>query len=177
MQTLAKQLSNQLAYDVRELTHDDDDQIYQLQKQHQKFFDLFLDHRLTKREAVSDLDEVAGEAAASQKHYLGLFSGDQLVATLDLTIDYPLPQLVWLGQYFVDESRVSTGERTEILNQILSVLKQLTAVQVQLLVLKADQENRKFYENAQFETVSETRTQVGQVFMDALIYQKTLANE
>lgn len=174
MQTLAKQLSNQLDYDVRDLTHDDDNQIYQLQKQHQKFFDLFLDHKLTKREAVSDLDEIASEATASQKNYLGLFNADQLVATLDLTIDYPLPQLVWLGQYFVDESQVSTSERAKILDQILNVLKQLTAVQVQLLVLKADQANRDFYENAQFETVSETRTQVGQTFMDALIYQKTL---
>lgn len=174
MQTLAKQLSNQLNYDVRELTHDDEDAIYQLQKQHQQFFDLFLDHKLTKREAISDLDEVASEASAAQKHYLGLFKDSKLVATIDLTIDYPLPQLVWLGQYFVDENQISTAERTTILNQILAVLKALTAVQVQLLVLKADQPSQDFYENAKFELLSETRTQVGQVFMDALIYQKAL---
>ncbi|MCH5462188.1 GNAT family N-acetyltransferase [Lactobacillus sp. LC28-10] len=174
MQTLANQLSNQLAYDVRELTHDDEDDIYQLQKQHQQFFDLFLDHQLTKREATSDLDEVASEASAAQKHYLGLFKDGKLVATIDLTIDYPLPQLVWLGQYFVDDSQISANERTTIINQILAVLKQLTAVQVQLLVLKADQPSRDFYENAKFELLSETRTKVGQVFMDALIYQKTL---
>lgn len=174
MQTLAKQLSKQLPYDVRELTHDDEDQIYQLQKQHQAFFDLFLDHKLTKREAVSDLDEVASEATAAQKHYLGLFTGDKLVATIDLTIDYPLPQLVWLGQYFVDEDRISESDRAKILNQVLAQLKKLTAVQVQLLVLKDDQASRNFYDKVKFEQVSETRTQVGQTFMDAIIYQKKL---
>lgn len=174
MQTLAKQLSKQLSYDVRELTHDDEDQIYRLQKQHKSFFDLFLDHHLTKREAVSDLDDVPSEATADQKHYLGLFNADKLVATVDLTIDYPLPQLVWLGQYFVDETVISASEQVKILNQILSVLKKVTAVQVQLLVLKADQAGRNFYDNAKFERVSETRTQVGSAFMDAIIYQKTL---
>lgn len=174
MQTLAKQLSKQLPYDVRELTHDDENQIYRLQKQHQAFFDLFLDHKLTKREAVYDLDEVASEAMAAQKHYLGLFTGDKLVATIDLTVDYPLPQLVWLGQYFVDEESISENERTEILNQVLLLLKKLTAVQVQLLVLKDDQAGQNFYAKAQFERVSETRTQVGQTFMYAIIYQKTL---
>lgn len=174
MQTLAKQLSNQFSYDVRELTHDDEDQIYHLQKQHKAFFDLFLDHQLTKREAISDLDEVPSEATAAQKHYLGLFTGDKLVATIDLTIDYPLPQLVWLGQYFVDETVISASEQAKILDQILSVLKKLMAVQVQLLVLKADQASQAFYDEAQFERLSDTRTKVGQVFMDAVIYQKTL---
>lgn len=174
MQTLAKQLTRQLHYDVRELTHDDEDQIYDLQKQYQAYFDLFLDHKLTKREAVSDLDEVASEAAAAQKHYLGLFKGDKLVATIDLTIDYPLPQLVWLGQFFVDKTVISTAEQSQILNQVLTVLKELTAVQVQLLVLKADQAGLDFYDQAQFERLSETRTQVGKTFMDAIIYQKTL---
>ena len=174
MQTLAKQLANQLSYDVRELTHDDEDQIYQLQKQQQDYFDLFLDHQLTKREAVADLDEVASEATADQKHYLGLFKADKLVATIDLTIDYPAPQLVWLGQFFVDDTSISASERHQILNQVLATLKKLTAVQVQLLVLKADQDSQQFYTQAQFEPVSETRTKAGSVFMDAVIYQKAL---
>ena len=73
MQTLARQLAQQLAYDVRELTHlMTRIKSIDLQKQHQKYFDLFLDHKLTKCEAISDLDEVASEATAAQKHYLGL---------------------------------------------------------------------------------------------------------
>ena len=98
----------------------------------------------------------------------------KLVATIDLTIDYPLPQLVWLGQYFVDEDRISESDRAKILNQVLAQLKKLTAVQVQLLVLKDDQASRNFYDKVKFEQVSETRTQVGQTFMDAIIYQKKL---
>ena len=96
------------------------------------------------------------------------------MATHDLTIDYPLPQLVWLGQYFVDDTQISASEQAKILKQVLAILKALTATQVQLLVLKADQASQQFYEAAQFEKVSETRTKAGTVFMDALIYQKTL---
>lgn len=174
MQTLAEALAKQLPFEVRQLSHQDEDQIYALQQKQRAFFNLILDHKLTKREAVADLDEVASEAAAAQKYYLGLFQANQLVATLDLTIDYPLPQLVWLGQYFVDDDVITNDQRAEILTTTLDTLKSLDAVQVQLLVLKADQASQDFYAAQKFEQVSATRTQVGGQFMDVLVYQRNL---
>lgn len=174
METLATQLEAQLDYEVRPLTHQDEDQIYALQKQHQAYFDLFLDHRLTKQEAIRDLDEVASDATLAQKNYLGLFEQNQLIATLDLTIDYPLPQLVWLGQFFVDAKHLSEADQEAIMATVLTTLKALTAVQVQLLVLKADQPGRHFYEAVGFQPVSETRTRINGQFVDAIVYQKAL---
>ncbi|MTV82435.1 acetyltransferase [Secundilactobacillus folii] len=174
MQTLVEQLAKRLPYEIRVLTHDDEDQIYGLQQKHQSFFNLFLDHKLTRREAVADLDEVASEAAAAQKYYLGLFSHGTLIATLDLTVDYPLPQLVWLGQYFVDGDAISEEQRAQILTAVLATLKDLTAVQVQLLVLKADTDSQHFYQSVQFEEVSATRSRVGDQFVDVFVYQRNL---
>lgn len=173
MSKLAQQLQASLDYEVRELTHADDDQIYALQKQHQTYFDLFLDHKLTKREAISDLDEIATQAAFSQKHYLGFFKGKDLLATLDLTLDYPLPQLVWIGQYFTDE-QVSEHKRTDLLKQVLTVLKSLSAVQAQLMVLSGDLEGKQFYNGLAFEAVSEGRVQLGNQFVNVISMMRDL---
>jgi hypothetical protein len=173
MEALATQLSQQLPYEVRALSHEDDAQIYALQKQYQRYFDLFMDHKLTQREATSDLDELAAEAAVAQKQYLGFFDKGQLMGTVDLTIDYPLPQLVWLGQYFTDQS-ISVMQRREMLENILQTLKQLTAVQVQLFVLKADKDGQQFYQQLAFEPISETRTTIAGDWVDVTIYQRNL---
>lgn len=174
METLAQTLTNQLPYEVRVLTHADDDEIYRLQQKNQSYFDLFLDHKLTRQEAVADVDELASEAAAAQKYYLGVFNGSKLVAIIDLTVDYPLPQLVWLGQFFVDDAEVTASDRSLILSSVIKTLKALSAVQIQLLVLKADTDNQQFYAGEDFKQVSDTRAKVNDQFVDVWVYQKDL---
>ncbi len=172
---LAATLNQQVAYQVRVLTHDDDEQIYALQRANQAFFSLFMDHHLTQTEAVADLDNVATQAKQEQKHYLGFFDGDALVASLDLTIDYPGPKIVWVGQYLTDEAVLTDVQKTDLLNQVLETLRQLAAQTVQLILPKRDKAGQKFYEGLKFEAVSETKAPLAGSSVDVVVYQRQLS--
>lgn len=172
---LAETLNQQVAYQVRELTHENDAQIYALQKANQAFFSLFMDHHLTHQEAVADLDSVATQAKADQKYYLGFFDHDKLVASLDLTIDYPGPKIVWIGQYLTDPQAVTDDQKTALLTQVLKTLRQLATQTVQLILPKRDVTDQKFYETLKFEAVSETKAPLAGNSVDVVIYQRQLS--
>ena len=173
-QTIATLLQDKLKMTVRELTHADEAALYTLQKANQSFYDLFLDHHLTKREAVADLDETPLRSVEGAKHYLGIFDGDQLLASVDLVVDYPLPQVTWIGQFMWLHGVVSNEQASEWATAVLQLLKSLEAVQVQLMVLKKDSFNQQFWLPLGFEEVADTQAQIHDKTLPVLIYQADL---
>lgn len=170
-QTIETVIKKRIQKTIRPLTHQDGDALYSLQRANQDFYDLFLDHHLTKREAVNDLDEKPMNSAAGQKHYLGIFDGETLVATLDLVVDYPLPQVVWIGQFMWRPQTVSSTTAKRWLAAVLETLRELETVQVQLLVLDRDVKAQKFWPALGFSAVQKTQTMVMEQPISATIYQ------
>lgn len=174
-ETLDTMLTRRLHKTVRPLTHSDEEAIYDLQKSNQAFYDLFLDHHLTRREAVNDLDEVPMQSAAGAKHYLGIFDGLQLVATLDLVVDYPLPQVTWVGQFMWHQDLVSSETAVQWVAASLDTLRDIEAVQVQLLLLEQDKPGQKFWSALGFQPVQRTQIELfghtvsGQVYLYDLV--------
>lgn len=103
------------------------------------------------------------------------FDGDTLIASLDLTIDYPGPKIVWVGQYLTDEAVLTDAQKTDLLNQVLETLRQLAAQTVQLILPKRDKSGQKFYEGLKFETVSETKAPLAGSSVDVVVYQRQLS--
>ncbi|KRN02433.1 acetyltransferase [Levilactobacillus senmaizukei DSM 21775 = NBRC 103853] len=131
---------------VRELTHADDDLIYQFQVAHPDYFNHFQDHPVTRQEAIQDVTDLPFKALPEQKAYLGVFHQGHLVLIVDLIIDYPLPSLVWLGLWMADKSLTHDDQRT-LYQSLKTVLQRVEAVQLQLNVFMGDRDATTFWQD------------------------------
>ncbi|GEO69014.1 hypothetical protein [Levilactobacillus acidifarinae] len=155
---------------VRELTHADDDLIYQFQAQHPDYFGHFQDHPVTRQEAVQDVDDVPLNATHDQKTYLGVFENDQLVLIVDLIVDYPLPSLVWLGLWLPAKS-LSDQRRGELYQSLVQTLQAADAVQLQLSVFMGDRQAPAFWDAQGLTKVQTTTVVRGERTANVTIYQ------
>ncbi|PWF99435.1 acetyltransferase [Levilactobacillus bambusae] len=171
---LATLLDQELsAFSVRELTTDDGDLIFQLQKQHPDYFDNFLNHSVTKKEALMDLTDLPRDAMADQKTYLGIFQGHTLVATIDIIIDYPLPQMVWIGRFMTDP-KFPQSARLDIYQTLERILKATGAQVVQLAVYIGETSEEAFWRALDFTEKKRTTFMRGDMSGNVIILQKSL---
>lgn len=159
---------------VRELTHADDDLIYQFQAKHPAYFEHFQDHPVTRREAIQDLDDVPLNATADQKTYLGVFERGQLVLLVDLIVDYPLPSLVWLGLWLPD-AQLTADRQAALYQSLVETLKAADAVQLQLSVFMGDRTAPAFWEGQGLTAVQRTTVVRGERTANVTIYQDKFA--
>lgn len=155
---------------VRQLTHADDELIYRFQAQHPAYFDRFLDHPVTKKEAIQDLDDLPVNAHPEQKAYLGVFEHDQLVLLVDLTLDYPLPSLVWLGLW-LPAQQLSDQQVARYYQSLVQTLRAAGAVQLQLSVYMGDRQAPAFWQAQGLTAVQTATAMQGDRRANVTIYQ------
>ncbi|KRN89810.1 GNAT family N-acetyltransferase [Ligilactobacillus ceti] len=110
-------------YQVRVLTDADQEQIFNLQKQHPNYHATFQKATLTAEMVLADLTTLPPGCQMQQKFYLGIFKEEKLVAILDLVLGYPENQAVWLGLLMLDESELNHGLGTKIIQKVCQTLK------------------------------------------------------
>jgi len=155
---------------VRELTHADDDLIYQFQAAHPSYFNHFQDHPVTRQEAIQDVTDLPFKALPEQKAYLDVFRQKQLVLIVDLIIDYPLPSLVWLGLWMPDKGLSSTDQQA-LYRSLTKTLQQVEAVQLQVNVFMGDREMTQFWQDCGLTPIKTTSIVRGARTANVTIYQ------
>lgn len=71
-----------------------------------------------------DLVAVPEGASSENKCFIGFWDGPQLVAVLELLLDYPEENFVYVGLFMMSASRQGTGEGSRIMEEVFNWLRQ-----------------------------------------------------
>ncbi|WP_125583262.1 acetyltransferase [Levilactobacillus cerevisiae] len=156
--------------EVRPLTHNDDELIYQFQASHPEYFDHFQDHPVTRQEAIQDVTDLPLNAQPEQKAYLGVFQNGELQVLVDLIIDYPLPSLVWLGMWLPAKD-LAPADSAAFYHSLVTTLQAADAVQLQLSVFMGDRQMKQFWEDLGLAAMQTTAVVKGERVANVTIYQ------
>ena len=99
-------------YVVRPLTAGDVDKILALCAENEQFY-RYHPPLATRESVLEDLSALPPGKNAADKHYLGFFDGETLVAVLDLIERYPKNDTAYIGFFMTKKERQGYGRRAD----------------------------------------------------------------
>lgn len=131
-------------YRVRKLTADDADRIYLLCSGNPLFYE-YHPPFVTYDSILEDLSALPPNKTMDDKYYVGFFSGETLVAIMDLVIGYPKEDIAFIGFFMTDEAVQSKGIGSGIISDCIAYLKKCAITKVRLAVDKGNPQSFHFW--------------------------------
>ena len=95
-------------YHVRRLTAQDMDAIYELSIGNPLFYE-YCPPYVTREGIAEDMRALPPGRHDRDKFYVGYFSGDELIAIMDLIFSYPAKSTAWIGLFMMDQRHQNRG--------------------------------------------------------------------
>lgn len=146
-----RDLSNE--FDVKLLSDRQAGQILKLMRSNPKFF-RFEPPTPSLRSVKTDLVRVPPHTLLDQKLYLGYFQGDQLVAILDLILDYPKEMQAWIGLLMVAHNQQKQGLGRQIVQDLEGALARARFAHIELAVRPNNEPALKFWAANGYQTIN-----------------------
>lgn len=141
-------------YAVRPLTASDADAILTLCAENEQFY-LYHPPLATKESVLEDLSALPPGKSAADKHYLGFFDGETLVAVLDLILDYPQEGTAYLGFFMTKKAVQGRGIGSALIGELLNELRKADCKKARLAVDRGNPQSKAFWEKNGFALTSE----------------------
>lgn len=142
-------------YTVRKLQREDTDAIFDLCRKNELYY-AFCPPPVTKESIMEDMTALPPHTSIEDKYYVGYFSGDKLIALLDLIDGYPENGTVFIGLFMTDVSVQKCGIGTSIISELLEYLTASGIAAVQLAWVKGNPQSEHFWLKNGFIPVKET---------------------
>ena len=141
-------------YAVRPLTAGDVDKILALCAENEQF--CTLPSPLATRESVlEDMTALPPGKCAADKHYLGFFDRETLVAVLDLIERYPQDDTTLHQAIYDEKERQGHGLGTALIGELLDELRREKFRKVRLAVDRGNPQSKAFWEKNGFALTGE----------------------
>ncbi len=141
---------------IRKLTAEDVESIYNLCCGNPIFYQ-YHPPFVTREHILEDMDALPPGKTCEDKYYIGFFSGNHLVAVMDLILDYPEKRIAWIGFFMVDIADQGKGIGSEIVRECVKSLKEFGYNSVQLGVDWHNPQSNSFWKKNGFITIEEGR--------------------
>ncbi|MGM9603286.1 MAG: GNAT family N-acetyltransferase [Faecousia sp.] len=138
IQLLSKQ------YAVRDLYPKDAAMIFELLKRNTIFYQ-YHPPMVTVDSVLEDMEVLPPNKGYEDKHYIGFFQNDTLVAVMDLIEHYPQHGTALLGFFAMNTSWQGQGIGTAIISDSLAYLEQLVFRKVCLGIDKGNPQSKAFW--------------------------------
>ena len=92
---------------------------------------------------------------AVDKHYLGFFDGETLVAVLDLILDYPQEGTAYLGFFMTKKAVQGRGIGSALIGELLNELRKADCKKARLAVDRGNPQSKAFWEKNGFALTGE----------------------
>lgn len=135
-------LSNR--YTIRNLLPQDAEMIYEVLKKNTIFYE-YHPPMVTVESILEDMDALPPNKGYGDKHYVGFFLGDTLVAVMDLIDHYPQQGTALLGFFAMNANLQGQGIGTEIIFDSVTYLAQLGFEKVRLGIDKGNSQSKAFW--------------------------------
>ena len=141
-------------YAVRPLTAGDVDKILALCAENEQFY-RYHPPLATRESVLEDMTALPPEKCAEDKHYLGFFDGETLIAVLDLIERYPKNDTAYIGVFMTKKERQCRGLGTALIGELLDELRRERFRKVRLAVDRGNPQSKAFWEKNGFALTGE----------------------
>ena len=135
-------LSNR--YTIRDLLPQDAEMIYEVLKKNTIFYQ-FHPPMVTVESILEDMEALPPNKGYEDKHYIGFFRDNELVAVMDLIEHYPNPGTALLGFFAMNTNLQGQGIGTEIISDSIDCLAQVGFEKVRLGIDKGNPQSKAFW--------------------------------
>lgn len=141
-------------YAVRPLTAGDVDKILALCAENEQFY-RYHPPMATRESILADMTALPPGTGAENKHYLGFFDGDALIAVLDLIEHYPQQNTAYIGFFMTKKERQGCGLGTSLIGKLLDELRKEKFCRVRLAIDRGNPQSKAFWEKNGFALTGE----------------------
>jgi len=152
-------------YTVKPLAKEDVGQVYDLCKGNTIFYQ-YHPPFVTVESILEDMEALPPGKEYRDKHYIGFFQKDELVAVMDLIEDYPRKGTALIGFFATDPCVQGKGVGTGIISDCVSCLRELGFEKVRLGIDNGNPQSKAFWTKNQFQlTGEEVPNEISSYFM------------
>ena len=141
-------------YAVRPLTAGDVDKILALCAENEQFY-RYHPPMATRESILADMTALPPGTGAENKHYLGFFDGDALIAVLDLIEHYPQDDTAYIGFFMTKKERQGYGLGTSLIGKLLDELRKEKFCRARLAIDRGNPQSKAFWEKNGFALMGE----------------------
>lgn len=161
-------LSNQ--YSVRDLLPVDAEMVYDALKNHTIFYE-YHPPMVTVESIIEDMEALPPNKGYEDKHYMGFFRNDTLVAVMDLIEHYPRPGIGLIGFFAMNANLQGSGIGTAIISDSVAYFAELGFEKVRLGIDEGNPQSKAFWLKNGFVFTEEAYESDGSTI---LVMEKTL---
>ena len=132
-------------YAVRPLTAEDAEEILALCAENGQFY-RYHPPMATRESILADMTALPPGTGAENKHYLGFFDGDALIAVLDLIEHYPQQNTAYIGFFMTKKERQGCGLGTSLIGKLFDELRKEKFCRVRLAIDRGHPQSKAFWE-------------------------------
>lgn len=147
-----QKLSNQ--YTVRDLLPADAEMVYEVLKNNTIFYE-YHPPMVTVESILEDMEALPPNKGYEDKHYIGFFQDNILVAVMDLIENYPHAGTALIGFFAMNTHFQGNGVGTVIISESIDYLNQLGFEKVRLGIDKGNPQSKAFWTKNGFELTGE----------------------
>lgn len=134
---------------IRRLDRRDLPAILALQERHPLYY-RFCPPTPCREKILEDMAALPPGETSKDKHYLGFFDGEDLVAILDVITAYPKEDTVFWGFFMVAKERSGKGVGSGLVREALQELKAQGYSSVRLGTMKGNPQSKAFWAKCGF---------------------------
>lgn len=152
------------AYTIRRLTDADVPMLYAWMLRNDQYF-RYCGGSTTPERVRQDLTLCPPGTTPAQKHYVGFFDADTLVAVMDLIDGYPDADTAFIGFFMMNKDLQGQGTGTAIVREVLAALRALGYTAVRLGIDKENPQSDHFWRKNGFTVLREAAQERGIVLL------------
>ena len=152
------------AYTIRRLTDADVPMLYAWMLRNDQYF-RYCGGSTTPERVRQDLTLCPPGTEPAQKHYVGFFDADTLVAVMDLIDGYPDADTAFIGFFMMNKDLQGQGTGTAIVRDVLAALRALGYTAVRLGIDKENPQSNHFWRKNGFTVLREAAQERGIVLL------------
>ncbi|SEW10204.1 GNAT family N-acetyltransferase [[Clostridium] fimetarium] len=147
MKLMLKHLSS--CYKVKQILEEDIWDVYILCKGNPTYY-IYMKSEPTIENVKEDLTAFPPGKAMDDKHFVGFYKENQLIAIMDLIIEYPNNNTIFIGLFMLNKEYQGIGIGTKIINDALNFLKKEGYGCARLGFVKGNLQSEKFWTKNKF---------------------------
>ena len=152
------------SYTIRCLTDADVPMLYAWMLRNDQYFK-YCGGSTTPEHVRQDLTLCPPGTTPAQKHYVGFFDADTLVAVMDLIDGYPDADTAFIGFFMMNKNLQGQGTGTAIVRDVLAALHALGYTAVRLGIDKENPQSNHFWRKNGFTVLREAAQERGIVLL------------
>jgi len=147
MKLMLKHLSS--CYMVKQILEEDMGDVYSLCKGNPIYYK-YMKSEPTIENMKEDLTVLPPGKAIDDKYFVGFYKENQLIAIMDLIIEYPNDNTVFIGLFMLNKEYQGLGIGTKIINDTLNFLKKEGCGCARLGFVKGNLQSQNFWTKNKF---------------------------